>query len=144
MTKKGVAEILRKVGPGMTPFELAGVVSVETEITIAGLLRWVNLDGVPVFWVGIVAAVETPHILLCHWIADDGETIRLRGIHGDEVFEARILYSQMRQDLAFDDSAILKKLVPAARDFRVIGPEAGDKEVVPVLNKDLGSQNPYL
>jgi hypothetical protein len=125
MIQAEAAAALKKV-KALSPMKLVGVTDAELNLLGAGVLRWVEIPE-PVFWVGIIDYF-VPHMLLCHTLDDDGQRIKLRGIHGGSPFVCEIHYGRRIEADPVDVTQTLEKLVSAAEDERVIGPVESDAE----------------
>jgi len=126
VTKLEAAAALKKV-KALSPMKLVGVTSAELNLLGAGVLRWVEIPE-PVFWVGIIDYCRTPHMLLCHTLDDDGQRIKLRGVHGGSPFVCEIHYGRRIEAHPVDVSQTLERLEDAAKDERIIGPVESDTE----------------
>jgi hypothetical protein len=123
-TQTQAATALAKVKP-VSRFAITGVIQADPNLTAAALLRFLTVEGAPVFWVGILDVYGKAHVLLCHELEDDGEELLLRGVHGGGAFVALISYHLAAEEPSAEDLARLSALSESVSDAQVIGPSSG-------------------
>ena len=137
MTQAEARKALSKVKP-LTPLRLTGGVNVESQVFNADVVRWVEVDGEPVFWVGFVDYALTPHFLLCHDLADSRSAITLQGIHGGEPFACTLALDSREVADEVEVELLMSALKAQAEGERIIGPADAD-EVEPRPEDDEAS-----